>query len=193
MSSVLIWPGIFHSILKHKVDSVWCLFSIAEAFPSFLLSQVPACPHQRGAVPGKPFWPFLLWPCSHTLLGGGQPPFVLLIGFYRRPSSYRLILFHRLPPVNFVLSSPLLWASVIPLDFSSGLSQQSPVVCCPPPVHSQVTSPPNIWPYNSPALFFIFFFLSLWPHPWHMEVPWSGTESEPKLQPMPWLQQRWIL
>ena len=27
-----------------------------------------------------------------------------------------------------------------------------------------------------------FFFLILWLHPWHMEVPLPGTESKPKLQ-----------
>ena len=31
------------------------------------------------------------------------------------------------------------------------------------------------------------------PHPWHMEVPKTLTESEPQLQPTPQLQQHWIL
>ena len=30
-------------------------------------------------------------------------------------------------------------------------------------------------------------------HPWHMEVPGPGTESQPQLEPMPRLQQHLIL
>ena len=33
-----------------------------------------------------------------------------------------------------------------------------------------------------PGLFF--FFLILWPHPRHMEVPRPGIKSEPQLQPL---------
>ena len=37
---------------------------------------------------------------------------------------------------------------------------------------------------------FLFF---LWPHPWHMEVPGTGMESEQQLRPTPQLWQHWIL
>ena len=30
-----------------------------------------------------------------------------------------------------------------------------------------------------------FFFLTLWPHLWHMEVPRTGIESETELKPIP--------
>ena len=42
-------------------------------------------------------------------------------------------------------------------------------------------------PMLLPRLFFF------WPHPHHMEVPEPGIKSEPQLQPMPQLQQCWIL
>lgn len=34
---------------------------------------------------------------------------------------------------------------------------------------------------NFLGVFFFFFLLILWPHPWHMEVPGWGIESEPHL------------
>ena len=37
------------------------------------------------------------------------------------------------------------------------------------------------------------YLLSLWPHPWHMEVPGPGIKSKPQLWPMPQLRQCWIL
>ena len=37
------------------------------------------------------------------------------------------------------------------------------------------------------------FYLFIWPHPQHMEVPWPGMKSEPQLQPTPQLWQSWIL
>ena len=45
---------------------------------------------------------------------------------------------------------------------------------------------------NNPFFFFFFFFL-FQPHPWHMEVPGPGTESEPHLPPIPQLWQCQIL
>ena len=38
-----------------------------------------------------------------------------------------------------------------------------------------------------------FLFLFLWPFPWHMEVPGSGIESKPQLQPTLQLRQHRVL
>lgn len=38
-----------------------------------------------------------------------------------------------------------------------------------------------------------FFFFSQWPHPWHAEVPSTGTEGELRPRPTPQLQKCWIL
>ena len=47
--------------------------------------------------------------------------------------------------------------------------------------------------FDSWPLFLHLFFLILWRHPWHMEVPGPGIESELQLQPTPHLQQHQIL
>ena len=41
--------------------------------------------------------------------------------------------------------------------------------------------------------FFLFlFFWILWPHPWHMEVPRPGTDSEPQQEPEPRQWHHWL-
>ena len=42
---------------------------------------------------------------------------------------------------------------------------------------------------------YLFVCFPFWPHPCHVEIPWSESEPKPRLQPVPWhqLQQQWIL
>lgn len=52
-----------------------------------------------------------------------------------------------------------------------------------------------MFPFKSPLIFlkFLLFFKISWLHSGHMEVPGSGTESEPQLRPATQVWQCWIL